>query len=162
MIIRPQTEDDIGAIHRLHRAAFETKAEADLVDRLRADGDAVFSLIARSGAEIAGHAMFSRMRAPFPALGLAPVSVSKDFRRQGIAAALIEDGLARAAEAGWQGIFVLGDPAYYTRFGFSAGTASGFQSPYAGPYLMARPLGARVLPETRGRVEYAPAFAALG
>lgn len=161
MILRPETPSDFPAVHRLHAACFETGAEAGLVDRLREDGDAVISLVAEIEGAVAGHVMFSRMRAPFPALGLAPVSVAAPWRRRAIAARLIEAGLDRAREAGWRGVFVLGDPAYYSRFGFSAEAAAGFESPYAGPYLMALSLDGEPLPAGSGRVDYAPAFDGL-
>ena len=142
--------------------AFESTAEADLVDRLRSDGDTVFSLVAHEGGAVAGFVMLSRMRAPFRALGLAPVAVRKEYRRRGMADSLIREAIRRAGEDGWEAVFVLGDPAYYERFGFRAETAAGFDCAYAGPYLMALSLDGSPLPAASGRVEYAPAFAALG
>ena len=143
-------------------SAFPTPAEADLVDQLRLDGDAIISLVAVDGNDVMGHVLFSTMTAPFKALGLAPVSVESGMRRRGIAARLIEEGIRDAKSAGWEAIFVLGDPAYYQRFGFSAKEAELFNSPYAGPYLMVLALNEGGLPASSGRVEYAPAFAALG
>lgn len=160
MIIRPEIPHDRDAIRHLHEAAFETPAEAGLVDRLRADGDAVIGLVALADGQIAGHVMFSRMKAPFPALGLAPVSVDSRLRRQGIAARLIQTGLDIARDQSWRGVFVLGDPDYYGRFGFRPETAAGFDSPYAGPWFMAMTLGGGA-PVNGGRADYAPAFAAL-
>ncbi len=58
-------------------------------------------------------------------------------------------------------IFVLGEPGYYKRFGFSVEAARPFASPYAGPYLMALALN-KFAPFQAGKAEYAPAFAALG
>ena len=130
--------------------------------QLRKDGDAVISLIAVEGGNVVGHVMFSRMSAPFRALGLAPVSVDPHWRNQGIAARLIEEGLKQAKATGWEGIFVVGDPAYYQRFGFSANAAEGFESPYAGPYLMVLALNEDGLPSRSGRIDYAPAFSSLG
>jgi putative acetyltransferase len=100
------------------------------------------------------------MKAPFAALGLAPVAVAEDWRRRGIAARLIERGLTKAREEGWDAVFVLGEPRYYSRFGFSAGLAAGFSSPYAGPRFMALALQDK-LPSWVGSVDYAPAFSAL-
>jgi len=132
------------------------------VAQLRKDGDAVISLIAVEGGNVVGHVMFSRMSAPFRALGLAPVSVDPHWRNQGISARLIEEGLKQAKATGWEGIFVVGDPAYYQRFGFSANAAEGFESPYAGPYLMVLALNEDGLPSRSGRIDYAPAFSSLG
>ncbi|MCW9039993.1 MAG: N-acetyltransferase, partial [Rhodospirillales bacterium] len=161
MIITDEKPEHRDAVRALHTAAFPTEVEAGLVDDLRAEGDAVISLVALEGDDnntVVGHILFSKMAAPFRALGLAPVSVAEDHRRKGIAAALIEEGIAQAVAGGWEAIFVLGDPAYYTRFGFNAEAAATFDSPYAGPYLMVLVLAERGLPTATGAVEYAPAF----
>jgi putative acetyltransferase len=162
MNIRGETADDIHAIRRLLTEAFPTRAEADLVDRLREDGSAVFSLVAIAAGQLVGHAVFSRMGRPLDALALAPVAVVAAWRRVGIAAALIQDGLSRARRDGWASVFVLGDPDYYSRFGFAASLAEGFVSPYAGPHLMALALRADSLAERTGELRHPSAFAALG
>jgi putative acetyltransferase len=54
---------------------------------LHSDGDAVLSLVAEKDGGVVGHALFSRMIAPFRALGLAPVAVLATHRRLGLAAA---------------------------------------------------------------------------
>ena len=162
MIIRSESPGDIVGIRFVEEAAFLQSAEADLVDDLRAAGDSVFSLIAVEGETVTGHAMFSRLKAPFPALALGPVAVLPDRQRMGVGSRLIREGIARSEAAGWLGIFVLGDPAFYRRFGFDAGKASGFISPYAGPHLMALPLGRNELPTDTGSIQHAPAFAKLG
>ena len=162
MLLRSEAAGDLAAIRALLRTAFPTAVEADLVERLRADGDLAYSLVAVEGEALLGHVALSPMAAAFPALGLAPVAVAALARRQGVAAALIRRALDEAGAAGWRAAFVLGDPAYDARFGFTAAAAAPFASPYAGPYLMARGLGGREMPEGPGRVDYAPAFAALG
>ena len=162
MIIRSESPGDIVGIRFVEEAAFLQSAEADLVDDLRAAGDSVFSLIAVEGETVTGHAMFSRLQAPFPALALGPVAVLPDRQRMGVGSRLIREVIARSEAAGWQGIFVLGDPAFYRRFGFDVGKASGFISPYAGPRLMALPLGRSELPTDTGSIQHAPAFAKLG
>jgi len=159
---RIESPDDYAEVRKLHLIAFPGPGEADLVDRLRADGDAVISLVATNDDVLVGHVMFSRMSAPFRALGLAPVAVLPDWRRRGIAARLIEDGIKQAQKDNWAGIFVLGEPDYYQRFGFSAAKAEKFESPYAGPYLMALSLQGNDLPCCSGRIDYASAFSALG
>jgi len=161
MNLREEAAADVNAVRQLLLASFPGAGEADLVEKLRAAGDAVISLVAIDGGVLTGHVMFSRMAAPFPALGLAPVAVLSDWRRRGIAAALIQEGIKRAKNEGYAGIFVLGDPGYYQRFGFSIHHADGFDSPYAGPYFMALPLQGNQLPSQSGRVDYAPAFSAL-
>jgi putative acetyltransferase len=136
--------------------------EADLIDGLRAGGSSVFSLVAVAGGHLVGHVMYSQLEHPDCALGLAPVAVAAAWRRRGIAATLIREGLSRARADGWASVFVLGDPAYYNRFGFAASLADGFVSPYAGPHLMALALRSGALAERSGDLRYPPAFAALG
>ena len=158
--IRDEQPKDIAAIRAVVEAAFPLPVEADLVDQLRADGDSVISLVAVDDGQVAGHILFSKLTAPFRALGLAPVSVLPERQNAGIGSRLIRTGLERAALAGWRGVFVLGEPEYYGRFGFDAEAAKGFTSPYAGPYFMALPLNGE-LPATEGEIGHAPAFAAL-
>ena len=161
MDIRTDSPDNYAAIRKLHLRAFPGSGEADLVDQLRRDGDAVISLVAATDAGIVGHIMFSRMCAPFRALGLGPVAVLPKWRRKGIAARIIRAGISQAREGGWQGIFVLGEPDYYQRFGFSLALAENFLSKYAGPYLMALALEDNDLPVRSGRIGYAPDFSKL-
>ncbi len=101
------------------------------------------------------------MAAPFRALALAPVSVMPERQNAGIGSRLIRAGVERAVADGWQGVFVLGEPEYYRRFGFDPALAAGFASPYAGPYFMALSIGG-ALPVTEGKLGHAPAFADLG
>jgi putative acetyltransferase len=160
IVIRDERPEDGTAIRAVVEAAFGQPLEADLVDRLREDRDSVISLVADDGGVLVGHVMFSRMNAPFRALGMAPVSVAPQRQRSGIGGRLIREGLDRARRNGWQAVIVLGDPDYYRRFGFDPALTQGFESPYAGPYLMAMPLGG-AMPTSSGRLEYAPAFAGL-
>src|SRR5580704_7695658 len=102
MNIRIETPADLAGIRAVEVEAFPTRREADLVDQLRADSDAVFSLVAAVANGIVGHVMFSRMRAPRGTLGLGPAAVLTAHRRMGIAAGLIRDGLKRASESGWK------------------------------------------------------------
>lgn len=141
--------------------AFGGPNEAALVARLHADGAAAIALVACIGGAVAGHILFSPMIAPMRALALAPLAVAPEHQRRGIGAALVRAGMARAAAEGCQAVFVLGDPAYYRRFGFSAESARGFASPYAGPHLMVAALVGGNLPVTTGEIVHAPAFSAL-
>src|ERR1700678_1125290 len=158
--IRDEEPADIPAVRKIIEEAFLQAAEAALVDRLRADGVAVISGVAVDAGQVVGHIMFSRMDAPFRALGLAPVAVEPSLQGNGIGSELIRWGLARAKTDNWQGVFVLGDPKFYERFGFSVALASEFESPYGGEHFMALALNGD-LPATSGKVEYAPTFKML-
>ena len=149
---------------------FPAEDEARLVQRLCIDGDMVLTLVAddeETGA-LAGMIAFSRMDVaiagkPIAAVALAPLAVEAAWRKQGVGEALVQAGIAQLADAGGVLAFVLGDPAYYGRFGFAAEWARGFASPYAGDYLMALPLQGGAMPcGVRGAATHAPASAALG
>ena len=161
LTIRSEEEEDRAPLRDLLLKAFQGAEEADLVDNLRNAGDIAVSVVGLMEGRIVGAAIFSRMSGPFPALGLAPVAVDEEERGTGIADKLIRAGLEEAQRQGIIAVFVLGDPAYYSRFGFRPETAAGFASPYAGPYLMALALHDAGLPVTSGRIDYAPAFNAL-
>jgi lincosamide nucleotidyltransferase A/C/D/E len=137
--IRSETINDQDAIREIHRLAFGGPAEAKLVEDLRQSGDAVISLVAERDSRIIGHVLFSKLKAPMKALGLAPVAVHPSFQKQGVGLALIREGLDQAKEDGWTCVFVLGDPAYYGRFGFRVEAAKGYSSPYSGGHFMAVP-----------------------
>ena len=154
-----ERDSDRDEIRALLTAAFPTATEADLVERLRENGDILLALVARDAAGIAGYLAFSQMRAPFVAVALAPLAVRADQRKQGIAASLMDSALGELRAIGVEAVFVVGDPAYYQRLGFDARAASRFDTPFAGPHFMVRTLTSAPLAVTTGPVEYAPAFA---
>lgn len=166
--IRAARPDDVPAIDALLRASFPAPDEALLVQRLCMAGDMVLAMIAEEAGALAGVAIFSRMTVeiagkPIAAVALAPVATAPGHRAQGVAEALVTAGHAQLRDAGVMLSFVLGDPGYYTRFGYAADWARGFASPYAGEHLMALPLQDGAMPcGTRGRADHAPAFALLG
>jgi len=167
--IRPATGGDVAAIDALLQAAFPSPAEARLVQQLCTDGDMVLTLVAddTETGVLAGVAVWSRMRVDaggkaIPAVTLAPVATAPSHRRGGVGEALITTGHAMLARAGYLLDFVLGDPAYYGRFGYAADLARGFASPYAGDWLMAHALRDRLVCGERGQASHAAAFAALG
>jgi putative acetyltransferase len=165
-VIRPAEPADAAGIGAVHEAAFPTRAEADLVEALSREGDAIVSLVAARQSEIVGHALLSRMAVAgdgrdFRALGLGPVGVLPSFQGSGIGKALIDASLGIAQATGEEMVFVLGEPDYYTRFGFSAAAAAPFASPYAGPYFMALSLRPGLALPAAGKAAYARAFSGL-
>jgi putative acetyltransferase len=170
LTVRPAGAGDVAGIDRLMRDSFAAPAEAELVMRLCLDGDMVLAMVAadEAGGALAGAAVFSRMHVELDgdavaAVALAPLAVRPDYRRQGVGEALVSAGLEQLSRAGLGLCFVLGDPAYYARFGFKAETAAGFDSPYAGDHFMAVTLHGRPMPPgERGVAAHAPAFALLG
>jgi putative acetyltransferase len=159
VIVRPEATADQEAVHEVHRLAFASDVEPQLVDALRKAGEAVISLVAECEGDIVGHVLFSRLAAPMPALALAPVAVVPDRQRQGVGSLLIREGLRQAQQGGWVAVFVVGEPTYYARFGFDANQARGYACPYAGEYFMVRFI-AEPQPLT-GDIVYPAAFADL-
>lgn len=152
MMIRDQRPDD--NVQGLVARAFGREDEAVLVAGLTPQ----ISLVAEEEGELVGHVLLSALEAPFRALALAPLSVEPVWQRHGVGSALMRAAIARAK--GWDAIILLGDPDFYTRFGFSVDLAAGYACAYAGPYLMVLPL-VDDLPAT-GRLIYPQAFSALG
>jgi len=157
-VIRDERPADVPAVARMLEAAFGQADEARLVAALRRDGDAAISLIAEDRSGVVGCVTFSPMQAPAGALGLAPLAVAPERQEAGVGAALVRAGLDRATAEGWTGVFLLGEPRYYARFGFTPERANGFESPFAGPHFMALALRADF--PAQGRAAYAPAFRA--
>ena len=157
--IRAECEADRDAIRAVHRSAFGGDAEAHLVDALRRAGVAVISLVAERDDRIVGHVLFSAIEAPMRALALAPVGVDPGVQNSGIGSALIREELKRADEA-WEAVFVLGEPAYYARFGFSIDAAKNYACCYAGEHFMMQTLGRSVVAR-KGQLFYPAPFADL-
>ena len=135
--VRPERPGDAAAIRSLLEAAFGGRDEADLVEELRAAEACEIALVAIEAGEVTGHILFSRLDAPMRALALAPLAVLPGRQRSGIGSRLVRAGLGLAQRGGAEAVLVLGDPAYYCRFGFDAEAARGYDSPYAGEHFMA-------------------------
>ncbi len=168
-VIRAATGADAPVVDTLLRTCFPRDAEARLVQQLAIDGDLVLVLVlvAEDDDAVIGMIAASRMRVTadtreVAAVAIAPLAVAKTARGQGVGEALVAAAIAHLRSAGVELAFVLGDPAYYGRFGFEAITASGFDSPYAGEYFMGIRLNDGPCIHTPGTAAHARAFAALG
>ncbi|MGW8190277.1 GNAT family N-acetyltransferase [Sphingomonas hankookensis] len=166
-IIRAATGADAPAVDSLLRACFPRDAEARLVQQLAINGDLVLVLVAEDAGVVVGMIAASRMQVTadtreIAAVALAPLAVARAARGQGVGEALVAAAIAHLRSAGVELAFVLGDPAYYGRFGFEAATARGFDSPYAGEHFMGIRLNDGPCVHTPGAAAHARAFAALG
>ncbi len=160
MSIRAATPGDRDAIRQVEEHAFGQPAEAGLVDALVSEGDAVVELVAVEDGQVVGHILFSRLfvqtaGGKVPAVALAPLAVEPSFHGTGIGGALISEGHIRLRQAGETLAVVLGDPAYYGRFGYTHERAAMFESAYQGEALQALAWGDA--PET-GLLVYPSAF----
>jgi putative acetyltransferase len=128
--IRPERPGEEAAIRDTVIRAFAGHAysdgvEQDVIDRLRADGDLLLSLVAEQDGAIIGHATFSPAILENGEDGwvvLGPMAVDPAHKGRGLGRKLIEAGEAIMRERGAKGITVLGDPELYARFGFATDT----------------------------------------
>jgi len=166
MTIRDEHAEDASAIRRVIEGAFKGRTEADFVDKLRAQHRFAFSLVAVAGDSIVGHVLLTEVdlvptaRAP-RGLGLAPLAVRPAFQRRGIGAALMHAALDRARDAEYAYVVLLGDPAYYRRFGFSPASTMGLMCEFDAPdeAFLAIELAPGALTNVAGTVRYPPEFA---
>ena len=167
MHIRTERPEDIPGIRHVNQAAFDTAAEADLVEALRQQAHPIVSLVAVDGEAVMGHILFSPMtllsRADMQIMGLAPMAVLPGRQRQGIGSALVRTGLEECRRLGFGAVVVLGHPDYYPRFGFVPASTFGLKSEYDVPddVFMALELSTDALRDRAGTIRYHPAFAAV-
>jgi putative acetyltransferase len=134
MLIRRETPADIDAIRAVTNLAFKDLAfsngsEAELIDWLRADEGWIpeFSLVADG---VIGHVVCTRgYIGDVPALGLGPLSVHPDHQGSGVGKALVHAVLGAAEARGERAVILLGNPAYYSRFGFELAEKFGITPP---------------------------------
>ncbi|MGW0531257.1 GNAT family N-acetyltransferase [Streptomyces sp. NPDC003032] len=164
---RPESAVDIAAVHAVHAAAFETGAEADLVEALRADPEAWLpglSYVAEApDGSVAAHALITRCRVDgAPALALAPVAVLPRHQRTGAGSAVVRAVLDAARARGERLVLVLGHPAYYPRFGFRPASGYGIRPGFDVPdeammaLVLNEPDDSAPLPQ--GTIKYPAAF----
>lgn len=132
--IRESLPSDREALEALYPAAFPDEDLLPVVRDLLSEEEGVLSLVAVSGDTIVGHVAFTMCgvegRGEKVAL-LAPLAISPGVQRQGIGTALVHEGLNRLKREDVVRAQVLGDPAYYSRFGFQPD--SDVKPPYALP-----------------------------
>lgn len=137
MFVRPEGPDDVAAIRKVHAAAFAEgdaqPEEVRLVDELRASPDVWLphlSLVAELDGEVVGHVVCTRatlMPAELAVLALAPIGVVPRHQRRGVGGALMRAVLGAADACGEPLVGLVGDPAYYERFGFVPGRHHGIE-----------------------------------
>jgi len=162
--IRTEMPADIAAIHALTAAAFKdavhsSHTEQYIVDALRVRGELVISLVAVQDGQVIGHVAVSPVAISDGSegwFGLGPISVDPQWQGQGVGSALMQAALDALRRIGARGCVLLGEPAYYGRFGFRCVPGLVLQGVPA-EYFQALPLQASM---ARGEVSYSPAFEA--
>lgn len=167
MIIRTERTEEFHQIYDLVKLAFQTAKvsngkEQDFVDELRSSGNYIpeLALVAEEEAELIGHIMLTRTCIVdddkcFETLLLAPVSVVLEHRNKKVGSKLIKEVFRRAGKLGYKSVVVVGDPNYYTRFGFKTASTFGIKHSMDIPdeVVMARELVSDALSKIRGTVK---------
>ena len=164
MQVRTEKVTDEPAVCLVNTSAFETPAEANLVDALRKQARPIVSLVAELDDSVVGHIMFSPVtlssHPDLKLMGLAPVAVMPKYQRKGIGAALVQAGLEKCKQLGFIAVVVLGHPEYYPRFGFVPSSRFGINSEYDVPenVFMVMEIRPGALTGVNGIVKYHKAF----
>ena len=124
--IRSELPVDVGEIDCVIVAAFKDTQHTDhteqfIVRELRNHDALTVSLVAEESGKVLGHVAVSPVAISDGTkdwYGLGPISVLPEYQRSGIGSQLIHQALADLRNLGAAGCVVLGDPCYYSRFGF--------------------------------------------
>jgi len=127
MVIRSETPADRDAVTEVTIEAFKDhpiskQTEHFIVEALRRAGALAVSLVAEMDGQVVGHIAFSPVTISDGTpgwFGAGPLSVLPARQKHGIGSALVREGLAVLKEHGARGCALVGDPAYYRRFGFA-------------------------------------------
>lgn len=132
MLIRKETEADFSNIYNLVKLAFETAAvsngkEQDFVTKLRNSDNYIpeLALVAEEDNNLVGHIMLTKTFISnddnkMETLLLAPIAVALEYRNKGIGSRLVKEAFEAAVKMGYKSVVLVGNPAYYNRFGFKS------------------------------------------
>lgn len=126
--INDEQKTDIQALEEVIKAAFlnaehTSHTEHLIVKSLRKSCQLTVSILAVENEKIVGHIAISPVMISSGETewyGLGPISVLPEKQGLGIGSLLMQTALARLKQLGAQGCVVLGNPDYYSRFGFQA------------------------------------------
>lgn len=165
--IRQERQEDHKQIRDLVSEAFALAEHSDgdehnLIGRLRMSREYIpeLSLVAVSDDIVLGHIMFSKITVgQSEAIALAPLAVRPDRQRKGIGTLLVTAGHELARRMGYSCSVVLGDPSYYSKFGYEKASAYGIIAPFDVPdeYYMVSDIG-NTGDIPKGTVRYSDAF----
>lgn len=164
MLIRPEEPRDYPSVYTINVSAFETDAEARLVEALRKEAHPLISLVAEEMGAIVGHILFSPVTlSGYPELkitGLGPMAVALEKQHRGIGSALVRAGLEKCQASGYGAVVVLGHTWFYPRFGFLPSIRYGIKCEYDVPkdVFMVLEIIPGYLRGAVGTLRYHPAF----
>ena len=162
LTIRPEQPADISPIREVvkqafHHAEHTNQREHAIVDALREAKELYLSRVAERDGQMIGHIAVCRIHISHGQkgwFGIGPVSVIPEYQGKGGGSRLIQSTLEQLEESGAKGCVLVGDPAYYTRFGFKQVNSLTFSGIPQG-YFLARSFG-KSFP--KGEVSYPAAF----
>lgn len=164
--VRNELAEDVLAIEAVIIAAFlhaphTSHTEQHIVSALRKSGNLSVSLVAIVDGAVVGHVAVSPVSISDRAegwYGLGPISVAPELQGRGVGTTLINEALRVLRKRGASGCMLLGEPAYYSRFGFRA--ESGLVLPEVSPEYFQALLFISPMPQ--GVVSYHEAFNTRG
>jgi putative acetyltransferase len=139
MIIRRERPEEFPQIYDLVKVAFQTAKrsdgkEQDFVNQLRTAAGYMpeLALVAEEKGKLIGHIMLSKGHIvngadKYEILYLAPISVILEYRNKEIGSNLIKESFKLAKGMGYKSVLLVGDPAYYHRFGFKSAITFGIK-----------------------------------
>lgn len=165
MNIRKEQPSDIEKIWDVNSEAFETDAEANLVNALRNSGCDYVSLVAETETKVVGHILFTPVELTgdenkLKLIGMGPMAVLSKYQNKGFGSELVEAGLEHCQSLGYDAVVVLGHPSYYPKFGFVPSVKYGIKSEYDVPneVFMILELVPESLNSHSGIIKYHEAF----
>ncbi len=164
MLIRPETPQDYDAIRNVNIAAFAVhpyskQTEHLIVEELRAAGALAVSLVAEIDGAVVGHIAFSLAKINGQECQwymVGPVAVLPNYQKQGIGKTMVNAGIQEMQALQAKGCVLVGDPGFYSRFGFVHSDALTMEG-IPPEYLLCLPLSKGI---PQGEVEHHPAFRA--
>lgn len=166
ILIRKEEEKDYKNIYEVNKLAFGQENESKLVEKIRKSNNFIpdLSLVADINNRIVGHILFSKIKiigsSIFETIALAPMAVIPEFQRQGVGSELINRGMEKAKELGFNSIIVLGHKDYYPKFGFKRASEWNIKCSFEVPdeVFMAIELTDGALEGKAGNVKYPDEF----
>lgn len=173
LVVRPEQKAEVPMIREVIQEAFDpmpfsTGKEWQLVENIRQSEGYIpgLALVAVCDGTLVGHSLISLAeiegkKKKHGILVLGPVSVLPAYQRQGIGQELIRIGITAARRLPLGAMIVVGDPVYYSQFGFQLAVPLDLHLPFGldeETYFQVLELRPGSLKRIKGVVKYPPSF----
>lgn len=131
-VVDHETPFDAPRVEALVAAAFGPGRFGKTAERLREGSrpEPTLSFVARKGRGLVGTVrLWPVTIGEEPGWFLGPIAVDPDVRGEGLGAALVEAALAGARESGRRTVLLVGDLAFFGRFGFERAAGAALPGP---------------------------------